>query len=71
MRCACAAYYICTSIRVCVDKRVESFVDAQHKKKKQTMSHSLYSSSKIAVEFEDEEGLQDLCLELRELEAEV
>jgi hypothetical protein len=39
--------------------------------KKQTMSHSLYSSSKIAVEFEDEEGLKDLCLELRELEAEV
>ena len=35
------------------------------------MSHALYSSSKIAVEFEDEEGLKDLCLELRELEAEV
>jgi len=34
-----------------------------------TMSHSLYSSSKIAVEFEDEDGLKELCLELRELEA--
>lgn len=33
-----------------------------------TMSHSLYSSSKIAVEFEDEDGLKELCLELRELE---
>ena len=43
----------------------------RNKKKKQTMSHALYSSSKIAVEFEDEEGLKDLCLELRELEAEV
>jgi hypothetical protein len=35
-----------------------------------TMSHSLYSSSKIAVDFEDEDGLKELCLELRELEAE-
>eukprot|EP00802_Teleaulax_amphioxeia_P002947 Tamp_02950.p1 GENE.Tamp_02950~~Tamp_02950.p1 ORF type:complete len:730 (+),score=275.52 Tamp_02950:374-2563(+) len=33
-----------------------------------TMSHSLYSASKIAVEFEDEDGLKELCLELRELE---
>ena len=47
-----------------------SGVNSAKQQTAKTMSHALYSSSKIAVEFEDEEGLKELCLELRELEAE-
>lgn len=46
-------------------------MNVPQKQQSQTLAHSLYSSSKIAVEFEDEEGLKELCLELRELEEEV
>lgn len=46
-------------------------MNVPQKQRSQGLAHSLYSSSKIAVEFEDEDGLKELCLELRELEEEV
>ena len=45
-----------------------SSLNVAQKQSQASLSHSLFSSSKVAVEFEDEEGLKELCLELRELE---